>query len=556
MSFKSDLTGVLQAEIGISASLLYKKCMLQLKKDPSAITQSDLEEIATWAYEEIQKKTDVKTATRVRQQILQIQILTTPLLKRPFSPRPVPKRLDDRALLDTIKNSDPSKPGPAVIPVNTKDIVPEHDFSDLVSKSLEDLQKKISMAPASAPAKTDSVQEHNFSGLVGKSLTELPKKKSVAAAPVPASVPSRADYSRPEPGFSTIVSKTSANLPIKNSVAAAPVPASVPSRADYSRPEPGFSTIVSKTSANLPMKNSVAAAPVQASGPSRAENSTPEPDFSTIVSKTSANLPKKSAETAPLQASVPSRAEKTTPEPDFSAIVSKTSANLPKKSAETASVPGSSEDFFISSSKQQPEAFKGSVDDLMEEEETEPEETPAVDRTDMKPVTLANQIADCNSRIETDSDNAGFRIELADLYMRSGKFRESTQAYRQAIDLGIETPAIWNSLGDSYKKTGQYEDSDAAYARSLELNPDNPVVWLKRAKVQASRNKYADSLASCDQSLTLDDTSVAAWHYKAFVLKKVGRNEEALEIYTYLRQLDPKDENAARQEVAIRKLLK
>ena len=75
----------------------------------------------------------------------------------------------------------------------------------------------------------------------------------------------------------------------------------------------------------------------------------------------------------------------------------------------------------------------------MEEEETEPEETPAVDRTDMKPVTLANQIDDCVSRIETDTDDAGLRIELADLYMRSGKFRESTQAYLEAIDLGRQT---------------------------------------------------------------------------------------------------------------------
>jgi hypothetical protein len=525
MSFQSDLIGVLKAEIGPSASLFYKKCMLQLKKNPASITPADIEEIADWAYDEIRSMIDEKTAFRVRHQIIQIPP-TVDVLKRPFSPHPVPKRLDDSALIDTIKLPETlQQPAPAAAAAKAVDTVQERDFSGLVSKSLTDLQKKNSLAPVPAPAVAapvkaeDTLQERDFSGLISKSLTDPEKKKSVAAAPPSTSVPPRAADYRKEHDFSGLVSKSLTDLEKKKGVAAVPVPVPVPAKSEDTLPEHDFSSVMSKTSPDLQKKKSEAAAPVPVPVPAKSEDTLPEHDFSSVVGKSSPDLPKKKSVASP--------------------------------PAQDGSV-----DFFISDSKQQPEPFKGSVQDLMEDAGPEPEEAVTIDHNEVKPVTLANHLEDCLSRIETDNENAGLWAELADLYLRSGKFREAVQAYQRVIGLGVETPAIWNSLGDSYKKTGQYEDSDEAYARSLELDANNPAIWLKRAKVLASRNKYDDALASCDQSLTLDDTSGAAWNYKAFILKKVGRNEDALEIYSYLHHLDPKDENATRQVIAIQKLLK
>jgi hypothetical protein len=445
MSFQSDLIGVLKAEIGLSASLFYKKCMLHLKKDPSFITQSDLEEIAEWAYEEIRSMIDEKTALRVRHMIIQIPV-TADVAKRPFSPHSASKRPEESAPIEKEKIRESIKePVPVPVPQRSEGPVQEPGFSSLVSKSLTDLQKKNSMAaspvPAAAPAKVEESRvEHDISGLVSKSLTDLKKKKNIALSPAPSPAPVKVEDTRPEPGFSGPENKSLTDAENKDRAA-------------------------------------------------------PDPEQESSV------------------------------------------------------------DFFVSDSKTQPESFTGSIEDLMEDAGPEPEEPVTNDRTGVKPVTLVNQLDDYLSKAGTDSEDTGLWSEIADLYLKSGKFREAVQAHRRVIGLGGETAAIWNSLGDSYKKTGQYEDSDAAYARSLELDPDDPVIWLKRAKVQASRNRYNDALDSCDRSLTLDDSSAAAWNYKAFILKKVGRNEEALEIYPYLRKLDPADENAARQEVTIRKLL-
>jgi hypothetical protein len=404
MSFQSDVTGVLKAEIGPSASVFFKKCMIQLKLDPNAITPADVEAIADWVYEEIRSMIDDKTAFRIQHQILQIPPNAT-VLNRPFASQPVPVRHDSPAEAKPQTPSGPAYPTVANASISgngdnvkTPDSLTPHRTPEILPSSAPVISPEVNM---------ESRREPDIVELFGKM---VPKSQE----PAPHGNPS-------------------AGLPA------------------------------------LPRSSEISEEP---SGTERRVND---------------NVPE------------PARGD------------------------------DAHEDFM--------------------------EDIGSVDPSDAKPATLADQLDYHLSRLETEGDNPELWMEIATLYSRSAKFRDAIPAYQRIIELGIETPNVWNCLGDSYKKTGQYEDSDMAYARSLELDPDDPVVWLKRAKVQTSRNRYDDALVCCDHSLTLDESSTEAWHYKAFVLKKVKRNDEALEIYTYLHELNPQDENAARQKAAIQKML-
>jgi hypothetical protein len=404
MSFSSDLTGVLKAEIGPSATLFYKKCMLHLRKDALSITSSDIEEIADFAYEEIRSMIDEKTAFRVRHRIIQIQP-NAKELKRPFSSPPSTKQPGGPSAAGTVKDPGPPEaPAPGTVPAQEEDPLPEPDITSIFSKISPPVQEKNPMAPLPAP-------------------------------PAPAAAPVHV-------------------YPVKAA------PSTIPPRYMGGTPPAGK---------------------------------------------------------PPLQ---------------------------------------EEREFSVEDRRLAPETPAEIINDSPEDTGPSPEETGPADHPGPKPATLTERIDELQSRLRTEGEAPDLWTELADIYTRTGKFRDATGAYEKVVGLGVETPVIWNCLGDSYKKTGQYEDSDLAYARSLELDPNDPVVWLKRARVLASRNRYDDALACCDHSLTIDESSGVAWHYKAFVLKKVDRNEDALEIYTYLRHLDPKDENAARQETTIRKLLK
>jgi tetratricopeptide (TPR) repeat protein len=400
MSFQSDLTGVLKAEIGPSAALFYKKCMLQLRKDALSITSSDIEEIADFAYEEIRSMIDEKTAFRVRHRIIEIQP-NAKELKRPFSSPPSTKLPGGLSAAGTVKDPGPPEPPVHVMEDNT---LSEPDITSIFSKISPPVQEKNSKAPVPVPPAQTAAPVHMY--------------------------------------------------PVKSA------PSTIPPRYMAGPPPAG---------------------------------KTPLPEERELS-------------------------------PDGRRIAPETPGEI--------------------------------VHDSPEDTVSSPEDTGPVDHPGTKPATLADRIDELLSVLKTEGETPDLWTELADLYTRTGKFRDATGAYEKVVGLGVETPVIWNCLGDSYKKSGQYEDSDLAYARSLELEPNDPAVWLKRARVLASRNRYDDALACCDHSLTKDESSAVAWHYKAFVLKKVGRNEDALEIYTYLRHLDPKDENAVRQETAIRKLLK
>ncbi|NMB77992.1 MAG: tetratricopeptide repeat protein [Methanomicrobiales archaeon] len=72
MSFQSDAVNILRAEIGPSAPVFLRKCLEDLRKDPLAVTEADIEEIADRVYDGIRSMIDDATAFRARHRILQI----------------------------------------------------------------------------------------------------------------------------------------------------------------------------------------------------------------------------------------------------------------------------------------------------------------------------------------------------------------------------------------------------------------------------------------------------------------------------------------------------
>jgi len=162
MSFSSDLTGVLKAEIGPSATLFYKKCMLHLRKDALSITSSDIEEIADFAYEEIRSMIDEKTAFRVRHRIIQIQP-NAKELKRPFSLPPSTKQPGAPPAAGAVKDRGPAEASaPGTVPAREDDLLPEPDITSIFSKISPPVQEKNPMAPLPAPPAPAAAPVHVY----------------------------------------------------------------------------------------------------------------------------------------------------------------------------------------------------------------------------------------------------------------------------------------------------------------------------------------------------------------------------------------------------------
>ncbi len=90
--------------------------------------------------------------------------------------------------------------------------------------------------------------------------------------------------------------------------------------------------------------------------------------------------------------------------------------------------------------------------------------------------------------VESDSNDAVARLNLAYTYDRQGRTEEAIAEYRKAIELSPSNLLAYNNLGVLYDKSGQYDEAIAAYQRALEIDPSdaNTLQNLENAKKNKS----------------------------------------------------------------------
>lgn len=77
-------------------------------------------------------------------------------------------------------------------------------------------------------------------------------------------------------------------------------------------------------------------------------------------------------------------------------------------------------------------------------------------------------------------------IGLAAAYDRLSRFDLADQAYRQAINLGGETPQLLNNLGYSYMLRGNLTQARVKFSRAMEHDPNNPTIRNNMELLNAS----------------------------------------------------------------------
>ena len=121
------------------------------------------------------------------------------------------------------------------------------------------------------------------------------------------------------------------------------------------------------------------------------------------------------------------------------------------------------------------------------------------------------------------------------------RFEEALDAFKAALALAPDEPAILNNRGAALYRLGRHEEALADFDRSLRLRPDDPGVLINHGVALNRLNRPEEALADLDRSLHLRPGDWAALSHRAPILNNLKRHEEALADCNRCLQLRPDD---------------
>jgi tetratricopeptide (TPR) repeat protein len=138
------------------------------------------------------------------------------------------------------------------------------------------------------------------------------------------------------------------------------------------------------------------------------------------------------------------------------------------------------------------------------------------------------------------------RIQLASIYIQSGKSDQAVVLLENATIQDKDRPQAWAMLGEISYSEGDLDEAASHLERALEAGGENPEILNNLAWVQRARGDAARALTLVDRALLLKpEPRYAYLDTRARILGKLERYEEALTDARAARDLVPNQDSQA-----------
>lgn len=120
---------------------------------------------------------------------------------------------------------------------------------------------------------------------------------------------------------------------------------------------------------------------------------------------------------------------------------------------------------------------------------------------------------------------------LGAAYELLGDHEKSVQAYEQAVALDPDFGDAWNNLGQVRQVVGEFEKAGQAFQRALGLEDymTPEFAAYNMANLLAEQTEYEQALVYSTRGLEKNRRYIPLYPQKAFLLRKTGRHEQALD---------------------------
>lgn len=113
-------------------------------------------------------------------------------------------------------------------------------------------------------------------------------------------------------------------------------------------------------------------------------------------------------------------------------------------------------------------------------------------------------LADFNSALKVDPQNASIYQERGRAYMKMDDLDKSLADYASAIRIEPQDTNSYLCRGNIYKRQGNYDLAFKDYGTALKINPKNPFAYLNRGDAYHDKGDYQLALKDYEMAIQLN----------------------------------------------------
>jgi tetratricopeptide (TPR) repeat protein len=143
-----------------------------------------------------------------------------------------------------------------------------------------------------------------------------------------------------------------------------------------------------------------------------------------------------------------------------------------------------------------------------------------------------------------DPRDAASWAALGFAYTAAQRKGQAEQALRRALQLDPKRADVHRDLGVLFGSSGRVREARASFAQAAKLAPRDPSVPFNLGNLERREGRAAPALAAYQQAEALDSTFALALQGQAQLLRGLGHDNEAAEVYRRWLRIRPDDHNA------------
>ena len=146
----------------------------------------------------------------------------------------------------------------------------------------------------------------------------------------------------------------------------------------------------------------------------------------------------------------------------------------------------------------------------------------------------AIKIADDQLRLAPDRDD--YRVALAKIYFRAGKYAESAAEYQKLIDRNPKSADFYVRLGEAKVTGGDTNGALEALKKAKELDPADPAPSLRLALLYDSQGRHDEARKSYEDALKIRPDDPTALNNLAYLKANEGVDLDQALVFAHRAQ--------------------
>jgi tetratricopeptide (TPR) repeat protein len=112
------------------------------------------------------------------------------------------------------------------------------------------------------------------------------------------------------------------------------------------------------------------------------------------------------------------------------------------------------------------------------------------------PLDMSNRLMALHEMSQKEPGNAGYKVEIGNIYYDMGQYRQAASSYEEALKLKPQDPNVETDLATCYYNLGEHDRALQILDKVLQYKPDFPMAMFNKGIVlQSGKNDNPGAIA-------------------------------------------------------------